>query len=57
MAITILDQVKVLDEEIAAARPVAEEGANLGARYVVDLAAPSLDPRLSLARPRMAKPA
>ena len=37
--IFVLDEVQMLDQEVAPARPVAEQGAHLGERRLVDLAA------------------
>lgn len=37
--VAVLDEMEMLDQEIAAARPVAQKGANLGKRLGVDLAA------------------
>ena len=39
MAVAVLDQVQMLDQEIAPARAVAEQRAHLGERLRLDLAA------------------
>jgi hypothetical protein len=37
--VTVLDEMEMLDQEIAPARPIAQKGADLGKRLGVDLAA------------------
>ena len=39
VAVVILDEVEMLDQQVAAARPVGEQGLDLGQRVRVDLAA------------------
>ena len=39
MAVAVLDQVEMLDQEIAPARPLAEQGAHLLERRILELAA------------------
>ncbi len=39
MAVAVLDQMQMLDQEVAPARPIAQQGAHLVARARIDLAA------------------
>jgi hypothetical protein len=49
VAVAILNQMKVLDQEIAAARPLAEEIANFRERLRVDLPPLGRKPRTPIA--------
>jgi hypothetical protein len=39
MAVTVLDEMKVLDQQVAPARPVAKQRVDVGNRRRIDLAA------------------
>ena len=52
MAVTILDQMQVFDQEIAPARPVGQQRAHFIQRLGVDLTALGRTRRPALARPR-----
>ena len=57
MAVAVLDQVQVLDQQIAPARPVAEQRLHLLERLVVDLPPLGMPAAPPFARARMALPA
>src|SRR5207302_10559861 len=53
LAVMVLDQVEVLDQEVAPARPVAEQRLDLGQRRRLDLAALRVADRLAPSGARM----